>query len=496
MKKVLSLVLVCVMLLGLCACGTSDTKNPDNATTAATAPVEGMEALKEGQAYVGFAAANITPDWPIGLQGFGNEKERISTGFKRYIYSMVLAITDAEGETVVIISVDAGGGGEWLEPIRTEVERQFGIPQDHIVTTAIHQHSTPTSETKYKNFVRDETVKAVQAALDDRAPATLMTNKVETTALNFVRHYWTNDDTIYTPNHGSAASGLKCHESDADNEMRLLKFVREGDKQPIVLVNFQTHPLKGTSSTDTGIHADWPGIMREEVEKDLGYHVMYVSGAGGNVDSTSSIKEENISEDWIHHGERAANYVVKAEKSYQEASLGDIRVKMVTNAYETDHTMDHMVDNAKKIKNVWDQKGLAAANEELKKYPEFFSVYHAKLVIQKSQLGPTTDLTVGAIAIGDVVFTTHPYEMFDTNGMELRAGTVGNENYLPEEQLENPYSMTIVCTLANGHLGYIPSRMGYTNGGYSTDITKVAPGTGERIVGDVLEIINELYNAK
>ena len=492
MKKILCLALACILLLGLCACQGGEPAGT-NGTTAPQA-TEGTSALKEGQALVGFAAANITPDWPCGLSGFGNEKERISTGFKRYIYAMVLAITDAEGETMLLISVDAAGGGNWLDTIRTEIERKFSIPMDHIVATAIHQHSTPVADEKYTTFVLDLTVDAVEQALEDRAPATLMTNKVETTALNFVRHYWTNDGTIYTPNHGSSASGLKCHESDADNEMRLLKFVREGDKKPIILVNFQTHPLKGASASDTGIHSDWPGVMRETVEAKLGYHVMYVSGAGGNVDSTSSIKEENVSEDWVHHGERAANYVVKAEKSYQEAKLGDIRVKMVTNAYETDHTMDHMVENAKKIKAVWDQKGLAAANEELKKYPEFFSVYHAKLVIQKEQLGPTTDLTVGAIACGDIVFTTHPYEMFDTNGMELRAGTVGNENYLPEEQMENPYDMTIVCTLANGHLGYIPSRMGYTNGGYSTDITKVAPGTGERIVGDVLEIVNELYN--
>jgi len=139
---------------------------------------------------------------------------------------------------------------------------------------------------------------------------------------------------------------------------------------------------------------------------------------------------------------------------------------------------------------------LAAANEKKKEYPEFFSIYHAKLVVQKAALGETTPLYIGAITVGDIAFTSHPYEMFDTNGMELRAGTVGNENYPEAEQLENPYAMTVVCTLSNGHLGYIPSQLGYTNGGYSTDITKVAPGTGEELVTDYLEILNELYNAE
>ena len=92
-----------------------------------------------------------------------------------------------------------------------------------------------------------------------------------------------------------------------------------------------------------------------------------------------------------------------------------------------------------------------------------------------------------------MAFTFHPYEMFDTSGMELRAGTVGNPNYETDEQLENPFAMTFICTLANGHLGYVPSQLGYTNGGYSTDIAYLAPGSGERLVGDYLAILNELH---
>jgi len=138
------------------------------------------------------------------------------------------------------------------------------------------------------------------------------------------------------------------------------------------------------------------------------------------------------------------------------------------------------------------QQDISVAHVEVKKYPTLHSVYHATSVVNKAKAGPTRELTIGAISIGDAVFTYHPYEMFDTNGVELRNGTEGNENYLPEEQMENPFAMTFVCTLANGHLGYVPSMLGYTNGGYSTDITYVAPGTGERLVGDYLELLHQL----
>ena len=86
-----------------------------------------------------------------------------------------------------------------------------------------------------------------------------------------------------------------------------------------------------------------------------------------------------------------------------------------------------------------------------------------------------------------------PVVTVDTNGMELREGTVGNDHYAAEDQLENPYEMHFVTSLSNGSEGYIPSYDGFTNGGYERDTTKYAQGTGELIVGDVLHVLNDLH---
>ena len=50
-----------------------------------------------------------------------------------------------------------------------------------------------------------------------------------------------------------------------------------------------------------------------------------------------------------------------------------------------------------------------------------------------------------------------------------------------------------VTTMTNGQEGYIPSALGYKNGGYSTDITRFAPGTGEELVADYLEILQKIH---
>jgi len=445
---------------------------------------------------VGFGAGDITAEWPIGLQGLGNEDTRISTEIATRIYIYCVAITDAKDQTALIMTIDAGGGG-FEEDVRPVIEEKFGIPRDHIIFSALHQHSTPYGGDRYTALVVEGAVEAVRQALEDRSDATMLLNTVTTEALSFVRQYIANDPagSIVGDNYNDPIGrqyGYKCHESESDKEMRLVKFVREG-KKPIIMVNFQAHPHMGAFGANmTKQHADWPGIMRDLVAEVLDAHCIYISGAGGNLNSNSRIPAENISRNWRHHGLRAADYVIRAERSYQEAAVGELKFKEVTIPCATNHSQDHLLKEAAYIHDLRKQD-FDRARAEVKNYPDLHSIYHATSIVEKAARGATRELTIGAIALGDVVFTFHPYEMFDTNGMELREGTVGNPNYASGEQLANPYPMTFLCTLGNGHLGYVPSLLGYTNGGYSTDIAYLAPGSGERLVSNYLTILNELH---
>lgn len=442
------------------------------------------------QYLTGYGKASITPDWPIGLLGFGTEKTRISIGCKTDIYAIALAITDPQGDTALIVSLDsAAGDDECL--LRPMIREKFGIAEDHVIVTAIHQHSTPNWTEEYKALLSRQVEQAVSRALKDRSPAQMLIAKSQTTGLTFVRNYICNDGSSWGPNYGSKASGIKCHESEADEEMRIVKFEREG-KMPILLVNFQAHPLKGAGAQDPYIHGDWPALMRQEVQCALGAHVMYISGAGGNLNSKSFIPEENLAADWIAHGHLAAEAVLAAQQNLRPAKLGKIRTREEILEYPTDHSMDHLVPIARPVYDLYvsdfnEAKKLAAT------IPELHSVYHAKCIISKSQTPPKKQVNIGVITMGDLAFTAHPYEMFDANGVEVRNGSVGNPNYEPHEQRGNPFPMTVVCTLANGHMGYVPSRLGYINGGYSTDITRFAPGGGERLVADYLRFLNDLY---
>jgi hypothetical protein len=91
----------------------------------------------ENKILVGFGAGDVTADWPIGLQGLGNEATRIATETISHIYIYCVAITDAKGETALIMSIDAGGGGFYAD-IFPAIEEKFGIPRDHMILSALH----------------------------------------------------------------------------------------------------------------------------------------------------------------------------------------------------------------------------------------------------------------------------------------------------------------------------------------------------------------------
>jgi len=497
MKRIFSFTMALLLALSLCACAAGSNTN----TTA------GTESKPEAQFMAGFGKADITPqEQGVPMNGYASSSERLSTGLLSYLYATAVAVRDGEGNTAVVMSIDhAALSATYATEVREWAQRELDIPVENILISAIHQHSCPDpsnsefpSSMRYRDHMIQGMKDAIAAAVEDLAPAELYINTVTTEALSFVRHYIANDPdgTIVGDNYNDAVGnqyGYVGHESESDKEMRLVKFARE-EKEDIILVNFQAHPhLGGGGQESTNIHSDWPGVMRDAVTEELGAHCLYFSGAGGNLNSNSRIKEENVSTDFRHHGQRAADYVIGAEDSYTQVNTGKVACKQITVSYEADHSMDHLVAQASVVAEAR-SRSVAEAKELLKDYPQLHSIYHASAIVGKAAEGPTRDMTISVITFGDVAFTCHPYEMFDTNGMELRAGTVGNENYDEEDQLENPYAMTMIATLANGTHGYVPSRLGYTNGGYSTDITKFAPGTGEQIVGDMLGLLNELHD--
>ncbi len=493
MKKIISFILAAVMLLSLCACAPSGndstTGTTGNAgTNESTKPTEGGSS---GQLLVGYGKADITPQESVPMNGYGSTEKRMSTGLKSYIYNIALAITDPQGNTAILIAADMGSIANSLaEDIRNKIADKCGIPADNVVISALHQHSTVdmgNSKVPSSARYRDEVfvpgaVKAAEAAMKNRAPATVQTASTKTTNMNFVRHYYMADGTVAGNNFGNMNQGFVKHAADVDNELRLVKFVREGQTtqdgkkaKDIILTNYQGHPIRGTSSSDTNIHSDMPGVYRDALEAKLGCQAIYFSGASGNAEFWSRISSENITADYKEQGKKLADIAAGLEGTYTDLELTAVKASKVSFTGECNHTEDHRVVDAERV---WNEFQISGDTSIFKKNG-FESRYHATAIISHEKLPARQSFNLFVLSFGDLAFVAAPYEMFCQSGMDVKNNS--------------PFKTTVVASLANGSNSYMPTTVAWDYGCYEQYNSNYVRGTAEKLVEEFGKMLNDLH---
>jgi hypothetical protein len=486
MKKSFALLLSVLLVLGLVACGT-----PQAGTAAETTAPKGegiASGLKPGQLLVGYGKVNITPDLAVPLSGYGNTETRISQGFYDYLYATCFAVTDASGNTAILFGIDMSGTGVSLyTKARTEISQKYSIPMESIIISASHTHSAPDmGNTKVSTIpqwapqLQKLLVECADMAMADRAPADLYTTITETENLNFVRRYKIEDGSVcgYISWINLYNYKVVGYESEPDRSLRLLKFDRE-EKPDILVANFQTHPHRGGSASDTLMTADLVGSFRTEIENKLGYQVVYFTGAAGNINPSSIIPEHNVTKDFREQGKALAKYAIDADDTYEKINGGTVKSTSREFKAEIDHSEDHLVTIAREANALWiETNDIPTVAKAYIPYG-INGPYHAGAIISKASKGREDSFEIFALSFGDVGFAVAPYEMFDTNGTFIK------EN--------SPFPVTFVAECANGANGYFPSELSWDNRGYEVDTCRYVKGTAEDLADNYVEMLKELY---
>lgn len=436
---------------------------------------------------VGFGRADITPVESVPLRGYGNTSQRMSQNILSKLYATCVAFTDEADNTVLLFHTDlCGCDGHVIRPIREAISEATGVCVAQIQVSGTHTHSAPDysnsaepSIQRYNASLKDWLVEAAVEAMADRKSAKMYTGYTFTKKMNFVRHYLMNDGTIVGDNFGDpVGKTYLTHTSEADPMLQVVKFVREGGED-VLLVNWQAHPHRTGGGKKYDVSADIVGAMRDVLETETGCLFAYFTGGAGNVNAHSRIKEENITANYLEQGKALADYALDALSRQQEVNTGAIRFKSVMHRSKLNHTEDHKLEDARRIRDLFrETNDPVLCRLEAEKY-SMHSAYHALSVIGKSTQPEYADVEMYAFSIGDVAFVTAPYEMFDANGKQIRDGS--------------PFRTTFVVSCANDTLSYIPSALGYFHGCYGADCGKFHPGTGEELAQKYVSMLTELY---
>ena len=474
-KRILAIAMAAACLMAVTGCSNDNKEEPN--------------AMGNGEFMVGFAKVEITPSESVPMAGYGNTSSRMSTGYLDRLYTHCAAITDAEGETVLLFHNDLQRTNASLtENVRYAIFEKTGIPEDHIMIGATHTHSGPDlnngskdSITRYSASMVEWMTSAAEKALADRKPAEMYIGTVEIPDLNRVRHYVLEDGTKV----GYASMVTKenpavAHNGPADETLQIVKFTREGGTD-VLLTNWQVHNSYTGGAQKYTISADVVGVFCEELGKALGCDVAYFQGAAGNVSYVSSIQSEKdrLPETYKEYGMVMVNAVLNAGDIYEKVETGKVQVQQTMYTGVVDHTQDDMIEAAQAVQDIWTKTNDRKEADALGAPLGIRSPYHAGAIITRAALGQSDQLEMNVVSFGDVAFAVACYEMFTQNGLHIKEAS--------------PYKMTFIMGYANSHMGYMPSEDVFTYESYERDTTHYVQGTAEELAEVLLTMLNSTY---
>ena len=435
----------------------------------------------------GFARLDVTP--PLGSDLSGYFYRRLAKGIRDELYLNAIAIGDGD-EKLVLMAIDyIGIVLDHNIKIRRLVSERTGVPEDHILIAALHQHTSPclSNPGARATALRDETfinvlyrkfADAAVMAIDDMKDAVMRSAALEVAEpIAFVRRYFTADGSVQT-NPDTSKYTLTSRCAEADNTMRLVRFCREGAND-IALVNFSTHPdvIGGEY-----ISADWPGFTRRFVEADLpGVSSIFFTGCQGDSNHIDFFKQPNQrikNNDRYGHsqymGRTVADAVVAAwDQTKEESAEGGI---FAENVVLYNKTNTEGVDEYDRYK-AWQEDHEAG---RLGYKPHITELAYASRIVRLRTAPIFHPVPLTVMGVGSVAFVGFGGEAFTAYGAAMRA-------LVPEK-----FVVCAVC--ANGYQGYFPTEEAFAQGGYEAKSSLFTPTLEEEVVATAKNIFEKHCN--
>lgn len=433
------------------------------------------------QLKLGYCRETFNPDKPVRM----NSKRTGETVFED-ICTTAVYLEQAETK-VLIIGMDVRNVYAYFsKQVRPMISQATGVPEENILLHTPHNHSSPDCSAENSEDVRDwrerigypAIVKAAKAAVEDAKPVTKMEGgEAVSEQISFVRRYLMADGNWCAIGNPSKVEKV-AHESDADLLLRAVRLSREGGKD-IILVNYQTHAAGALGQRPTEINPDFVGALRDTLEAEGDCHVLYLQGACGNTNYGTRIKsEKHLKKDTYQEvGVSLAATARQALANAKEMSFDRLSIRTGTLTCTVNHSTDKLVDIAQAIREEEDQEKRETMAEEA----GICLFAEPSMILRRAGMPETEEMPLAAVAVGDLAMGFFPFEMFDTNGKQMRDAS--------------PYAMTFPCGYSLNYLGYMPSNTAVPHGGYEVFMCRYVPGTGESVVLALLEKFQDMKNA-
>lgn len=429
--------------------------------------------------FAGYGKADITPDIPVHIAG-GNWRSRISESVLDPLYATCIALK-MEDATYLLYTLDLKVTTKNItDPARACISRATGVPEDHVLLTATHTHSSVATRytwdgvEEYKNFFYEACAAAAKDAIADLEPVELLAGSTQTEGLTFVRHYLMNDGTVSGSAFGDTSSGYKRHMRPSDGELQLVQLRRE-NKKDILLLSFPCHgTFQGNGKV---LSADWIGPARDHIEKNSHNLVAIFQGASG--DQTPGSRIPGLAfQDYVLHGQKLGDYAIATLPGLKKIAVTKLEQTRRNITFQVNKKKLEKLDDAAKIMDLVGKFG--GASQEVKaalKESGICSRYEANWMIIRSKAGDETDIEPCVLHLGNMAFVLAPYEMFSQQGKYIK------ENC--------PLEQAFIATCYDGSFNYIASKECFDYDCYESQCCYFARGTAEKLAEIYVDMMKQ-----
>jgi hypothetical protein len=410
--------LVCALILSSC--------------TRQTAPAGSNRSEQALQA--GVARIDITPDFPVALEGYLNPETRISTGVHDRLFVRAIAFSNGP-RRLVVVSCDLGGF-LFSDYFRYAILEAFKLRHDELFLCATHTHSGPAlslnrsyphpNNFKFTENLKAALLKAVAESLKNLTPARIGMGKSTSSIGVNRRLILPNGEVRMAPNPGGPS----------DPEVLVMQITDVIGRPAAALFDYACHS-RSLNRNNTLVSGDIFGIAEQTVEDAFGKRFICsaLSGASGDIDPMRVVSGFDEGPDRI------------SETGRMGSSLGAA-----------------VVSGLKKLHYPPDQGQIMSLSR--------------RVMLPSKTAGRMRPIELIAARVGEVAFLGLNCEALVEVGNAIKAAS--------------PFPYLFMITNCNGWAGYLPPGRMYKEGGYEVNQSGFGPEAADILVSQAGELLVEL----
>ena len=438
---------------------------------------------------VGAAAVVITP--PVGTPMAGYYFERAAEGVHDDLFAKAIVL-DQDGTKAALVSLDLISTPFGLvEAARTEIERITGVPGKNVMISATHAHTGPVLAGRglrddalgarnelvhrYSQALPAKIAQAVKNAEAVLTPVVVRAARAEERSLAFNRRFHMTDGSVgWNPGKLNPKILKPAGPIDPDVALVLFQSLGRESKPLAAYVNYAVH-LDNVGGLK--FSADMPGTLYSLLGTVKGDQMVtvYTTGCCGDINHINVrwAEPQTGFPNAARMGIILAGTVLEAWPSLSPAGLGRLQVKSQVVSLPLPKISESDLELARQT---------AARHHDPKAKPPAFleTVQAYKVLDVEARHGKPTDVEVQVITLGrDLAWVSLPGEIFVELGLAIKQ--------------DSPFAHTIIAELANGSIGYIPTRRAFSQGNYEVVSARCAEGSGELLVDTAIRLLKELH---